>query len=156
MKKLLFVLMLLFSLSFTKSKLVEYGKYHAACIKVVKDTILQSGYIRLDTIVVNKEPNSPTYKLNGDTRLIIRSVVRNDNKVILVLKDTVWSSLKTPEYLNNIKYFESPKAKVKTERNISNLELEDYINKQVVFRPVIIKSKNEKPLTYAEWLKLNP
>lgn len=149
MKKLLCILVLLPLLGFSKSKMIEYGKYHAKCIKMVKDTIMQAGYIRLDTILVNNEPTDNTRRIDGVKRWIIRTVPGNNSKYILVLQDTVWSQSPALEYRNSIVYNEFP-GRIQEERS-ANYD-PNFDKFRLVFREKIVKSKAEKPLSYGEWL----
>ena len=122
-----------------------YEIYLNYCNEIVKDTILQTGYLKFDTLIV---PSIPVNKFYFG-KPIIKSFQISKEIANIVLADTIWNLLEPPEYRSTSDYYVLAKHPVP----IRNIVFFDYSDKIIVTRPKVYSFKRSKPLIFDDWDK---
>jgi hypothetical protein len=130
----------------SSSKKAElYKIYLSYCNEIVKDTILQTGYLKFDTLSVSSIPADKIYL----GKPIIKSVQISNDLANIVLADTIWNLLEAPEYRSSYDYYVLAKHPVP----IRKIVYFDYSDKIIVKRPKVYTFKRSKPLLFNDWDK---
>ncbi|MFA5327366.1 MAG: hypothetical protein WC384_06215 [Prolixibacteraceae bacterium] len=127
------------------SKSERYKIYLKDCNEVIMDTILQTGYIKFDTIRVSSIPSNNMY--SGKT--IIKSLKISKDITNIIVADTVWNELGTPEYRSSWNYYVLANHPIPA----SSKKSPEYSHKIIVSRPKVYAWKKSKPLDFNEWTK---
>jgi hypothetical protein len=138
MRKLVLLSVILLSLQgFSSTKAERYAIYTAKCNVIDTMKIQESGFLKIDTLVLTTMPTKPTYY--GKT--ITSSIKVSSTRSLIVVVDTIWSTVKVPLYAFGI----PPVAKVVPDYN------KDY--RRWVYRTKTITIKRCKPVSYTIWTK---
>jgi hypothetical protein len=129
----------------SSSKAERYKIYLDYCNEIVRDTILQTGYLKFDTLRVSSIPANNLYF----GKPIIKSVQISKNAANIIVMDTIWNSVEAPEYRSTWDYYILAKHPVTTEKIVEI----DYSNKIIVSRPKEYLMKRSKPLSISDWDK---
>lgn len=127
----------------SSTKKERYLIYLNNCNEIVKDTILQTGYLNFDTMRVASIPVNNLYL--GKT--IIKSVQISKELANLIVMDTVWNELAAPEYRSSYDYYVLAKHAIPTYKKVDF----DYSDKIIVFRLREYSLKKNKPLVFSDW-----
>ena len=122
-----------------------YNIYLNYCNEIVKDTILQTGYLKFDTLIVSSIPTNKFYF----GKPIVKSFQISKEIANIVLADTIWNLLEPPEYRSTSDYYVLAKHPVP----IRNIVFFDYSDKIIVTRPKVYSFKRSKPLIFDDWDK---
>jgi len=122
-----------------------YNIYLNYCNEIVKDTILQTGYLKFDTLIVSSIPANKIYF----GKPIVKSFQISKEIANIVLADTIWNLLEPPEYRSSADYYFFTKLPVP----IRNIVFFDYSDKIIVTRPKVYAFKRSKPLLFNDWDK---
>ena len=139
MKNLLVLLVLLFSLNgFSQTtKAQRYEAYKLKCNAVDTVVIKETGYLKLDTLVLSKLPTKSTYY----GKVIINSIKVSPTRSLIVTVDTIWNKTTFPVY-----------AYGNTTKVGAALPYEKNPNRWV-FRDKKVIIKLCKPVSYTTWTK---
>lgn len=127
------------------SKAERYKIYLDSCNEIVKDTILQTGYLKFDTLRVSSIPANNLYF----GKPIIKSVQISKELANIIVMDTIWNLIEAPEYRSTWDYYVLAKHPVP----INKIVEIDYSNKIIVSRPKEYMMKRSKPLSISDWDK---
>jgi hypothetical protein len=127
------------------TKKERYKIYLNRCNEIVKDTILQTGYLNFDTMRVSSIPLNKIYF----GKIIIKSVQISKEMANIVLQDTIWNLIEAPEYRSTWDYYVLAKHPMPIRKIVDF----DYSNKIIVKRPKVYSFKRSKPLLFNDWDK---
>lgn len=130
-------------ISLTKKE--RYKLYLNDCNTVVQDTILQSGYLKFDTIRLQSIPENEIYL----GKVIVKSIQVSNDFANIITRDTVWNEIGIPEYRSTYNYYVLAKHPLP----IKKITEIDFWNKIMVSRLMAITWKKSKPLLYNDWEK---
>jgi hypothetical protein len=95
MKKLLLFSIILVSVNcFSQTNSERYAIYKTRCDIVDTLSVRESGYLKLDTVVLKTLPTKGTYY----GKVIVSKVTLSPTKSIIVTVDTIWPVIKYPKY----------------------------------------------------------
>jgi len=139
MKNLLLLTVILLSLNgFSQTtKAQRYEAYKLKCNVVDTLVIKQSGYLKLDTLVLSKLPTKSTYY----NKVILNSIKVSPKRSLIVTVDTIWNKTTFPTY-----------AFGNTTKVGAALPYEKNPNRWV-FRNKKVIIKICKPVSYTTWTK---
>ena len=130
----------------SKSKSDRYKIYLKYCNEIVKDTILQTGYLDFDTLRVSSIPGNKLYF----GKSIIKSLQLSKELANIIVMDTIWNKIEAPEYRSTWEYYVLAKHPMPAKKNIIEI---DYTNKIIVTRLREYMMKRSKPLPISDWDK---
>jgi hypothetical protein len=119
------------------TKAQRYEIYKAKCNIIDTLTIENSGYLKIDTLILSTLPTKDTYY----GKVIISSIKVSSTKSLIVVVDTVWTVSPKP-----LSYMFGNVPKTVT----SNYDT-DY--RRWVYKNVKVAVKRCKPVTYTVWTK---
>ncbi len=139
MKNLLLLSVILLSLNgFSQTtKAQRYETYKLKCNAVDTLIIKESGYLKLDTLVLTKLPTKSTYY----GKVILKSIKVSPTRAIIVTVDTIWNKSIIPVYM-----YGNPNKAVTSIPYTTNQNLWVFKNKKVIL-------KHCKPVSYTIWTK---
>lgn len=129
--------------SSTKAK--RYTIYLNYCNEIVKDTILQTGYLNFDTLRVTSIPVNRLYF----GKPIIKSLEISKELANIIVMDTIWNLIEAPEYRSTWEYYVLAKHPMPIKKIVEI----DYSNKIIVSRQKEYTMKRSKPLPISDWDK---
>lgn len=130
----------------SSSKAKRYKIYLNYCNEIVKDTILQTGYLNFDTLRVNSIPMNKLYF----GKPVIKSLQISKELANIIVMDTIWNLIEAPEYRSTWEYYVLAKHPMPPVKKIVEI---DYSNKIVVSRLKEYLMKRSKPLPISDWDK---
>lgn len=129
----------------SSKKAEKYKFYLNYCNELVKDTILQTGYLDFDTLRISSIPVNKLYF----GKLIVKSVQISKELANIIVMDTIWNLIEVPEYRSTWDYY----VLAKHPMPISKIIEIDYSDKIIVSRPKEFTMKRSKPLVFSDWDK---
>ena len=129
----------------SSTKADRYKIYLNYCNEIVKDTILQTGYLDFDTLRVPSIPVNMLYF----GKPIIRSLQISKEIANIIVMDTIWNLIEAPEYQSTWDYY----VLAKHPMPIIKIDKIDFSNKIIVSRPREYTMKRNKPLLISDWDK---
>lgn len=130
----------------SSAKAKRYKAYLDHCNEIVKDTILQTGFLNFDTLRVNSIPVNRLYF----GKPIIKSLQISKELANIIVMDTIWNLIEAPEYRSTWEYYVLAKHPMPPAKNTVEI---DYTNKIIVSRPKVYLMKRSKPLPISDWDK---
>jgi hypothetical protein len=129
----------------SSAKAKRYKVYLNYCNEIVKDTILQTGYLNFDTLRIASIPVNKIYF----GKPIIKSVQISKELANIIVMDTIWNVIEAPEYRSTWEYY----VLAKHPMPITKIVEIDYSNKIIVTRLREYLMKRSKPLPISDWDK---
>jgi hypothetical protein len=129
----------------SSAKADRYNIYLNHCNEIVKDTILQTGYLDFDTLRV---PSIPVNKIYFG-KPVIKSLQISKELANIIVMDTIWNFIEAPEYRSTWEYYILAKHPMPTKKIVEV----DYSNKIIVSRQKEYTMKRSKPLPISDWDK---
>jgi len=129
----------------SSAKAKSYKIYLNYCNEIVKDTILQTGYLNFDTLRVNSIPVNKIYF----GKPVIKSLQISKELANIIVMDTIWNLIEAPEYRSTWEYYVLAKHPMPVKKIVEI----DYTNKIIVTRLREYMMKRSKPLPISDWDK---
>jgi len=129
----------------SSTKALRYKIYLNHCNEIVKDTILQTGYLDFDTLRVSSIPVNKLYF----GKPVIKSLQISKELANIIVMDTIWNLIEAPEYRSTWEYYVLAKHPMPAKKIVEI----DYTNKIIVSRLREYAMKRSKPLPISDWDK---
>jgi hypothetical protein len=129
----------------SSAKAERYKIYLNYCNQIVKDTILQTGYLNFDTLRVSSIPVNKLYF----GKPVIKALQISKELANIIVMDTIWNIIEAPEYRSTWEYYVLAKHPMPVMKIVEI----DYTNKIIVTRLKEYLMKRSKPLPISDWDK---
>jgi hypothetical protein len=129
----------------SSAKAERYKIYLNYCNQIVKDTILETGYLNFDTLRVSSIPVNKLYF----GKPVIKALQISKELANIIVMDTIWNIIEAPEYRSTWEYYVLAKHPMPVMKIVEI----DYTNKIIVTRLKEYLMKRSKPLPISDWDK---